>query len=162
MKRRPANPQAHRLSSRTDSPNHQRTANPLILEPPPPRPDWSLVKEGNERWENLEPGPYLDLLSDSVQVYLRGARYGPDEYEKVVRSMMPAYEAYAIEVGDIHVDVLGREAVVVSYPHMVRAVDTTGTSETFQAALTSVVHRQNGEWKVVQMHESRARPTRSE
>lgn len=104
----------------------------------------ALVQEWATAWSALEPGPYLDLYSDSVQFYYRGARSPRPTFEKQVRSLMAGHRTYRIEPINPQIDVLAEDAAVASFRYKGRAVDTTGNARDVSAAVTLVYQRRGG------------------
>lgn len=105
-------------------------------------------------WSELKPEPYLRLFSDDVQFFYQGWA-NRAEFEKNVREIMGSYSEFPVEVTDARVEVLGRDGGVATLTYRSQPVDTAGQSdEPFEAAFTLVYERRDGNWKVVQTHES--------
>ena len=122
----------------------------------------ALVQEWATAWSALEPGPYLDLYSDSVQFYYRGARSPRPTFEKQVRRLMAGHRTYRIEPINPQIDVLAEDAAVASFRYKGRAVDTTGNARDVSAAVTLVYQQRGGDWKIIQVHESVPPPEESQ
>lgn len=114
----------------------------------------SLAVEVDAAWNRLEPGPYLGYYSDDAHFYYEGSHLPREEFEQVVRQEMGAHREFSSEMIDPQVEVLGPDAGVVSFRYEGTAVDTVGNSQQMTAAITTVFERRNGEWKIVQAHES--------
>lgn len=104
-------------------------------------------------WSELEPEPYLQLYSGDVQFFF-GGWHDRAQFEKVVRKNLVGYQEYPAEIMDMEVEVLGRDAAVATLTYRAQPIDTAGESEEFEAAFTLVYERRDGDWKVVQAHES--------
>lgn len=104
-------------------------------------------------WGELEPEAYLRLYSEDVQFFFGGWN-DRAQFEKVVRKTMAGYQEYPAEIMDMEVEVLGRDAAVATLTYRAQPVDTAGESDEFEAAFTLVYERRDGNWKVVQAHES--------
>lgn len=74
-----------------------------------------LAQEMATAWSALKPEPYLNLYSDDVQFYFRGARSTRAEFEKQVRKIMRGYQTYTIEPINPQIEVLGEDAAVASF-----------------------------------------------
>lgn len=114
----------------------------------------SLVAEVDAAWSRLEPGPYLAYYSDDVHFYYQGSHLPRKKFEQVVRQQMGAHQEFSTEMMEPRVEVLGPDAGVVSFRYEATAVDTAGSSQQLTAAVTAVFERRDGEWKIVQAHES--------
>lgn len=114
----------------------------------------SLTEEVDAAWRQLEPGPYLDYYSDDAHFYYDGTHLPRAKFEAVVREEMAAYDEFSTTMGEPQVEVLGPDAGVVSFRYEATAVDTAGNSEQMTAAVTAVFERRDGQWRVVQAHES--------
>jgi uncharacterized protein (TIGR02246 family) len=121
-----------------------------------------LVQEWATAWSALKPEPYLDLYSEDVQFYYRGTRSPRRTFVKQVRSLMEGYQTYRIEPGDPQIDVLAENAAVASFRYKGQAVDTTGNARDVSAAVTLVYQRRDGDWKIIQVHESVPPPDESQ
>lgn len=114
----------------------------------------ALTEQVDAVWEQLEPEPYLTHYSDDAHFYYEGSGLPRKKFEAVVRKEMAAYEKFSTEMMSPQVEVLGPDAGVVSFRYRGEAVDTAGSTEQLTAAVTVVFERRNGEWKIVQAHES--------
>ncbi len=114
----------------------------------------SRAEQVDAAWEQLEPGPYLGHYSDDAHFYYNGSHLPRKKFEAVVRKEMAAYEKFSTETMEPQVEVLGPDAGVVSFRYKGQAVDTAGTSQSLTAAFSLVFERRDGDWKVVQAHES--------
>ncbi len=101
----------------------------------------------------LDPEAYLQLFSDDLH-FLNREWVDRAEFEKGVRKLMAAYQEYPVDVTETRIEVLGRDAAVASLIFRAQPVDTAGESREVEAAITLVYERRDGEWKVVQAHES--------
>lgn len=113
----------------------------------------SLTEELAARVEALEPEPYLQLFSDDIQFFYRGWSEGA-QYEKEIRKATAGLREYPMEITDTKIEVLGRNGAVASLIYRSQPVDTAGQSSEVEMAWTLVFERRDGEWKVVQAHES--------
>lgn len=104
-------------------------------------------------WSELEPQPYLRLFSEDLQFYFQGW-IDREEFEKRVPEIMDGLSDYSTAVTDPRIEVLGRDAGVVTLIYRAQPVDTAGESHEFKAVFTLVYERRDGRWKVVQVHES--------
>lgn len=114
----------------------------------------SLAEEVDAAWTDLEPAPFLQLFSDDIQFYYQGSRLGRAEFEEVVKEEMSAIEKWSTEITDFRVEVLGPHAAVASFQYEGQWMDTAGETRDIAAAVTLVFERRDGEWTVVQAHES--------
>lgn len=114
----------------------------------------TLTEQVDAAFEALDPQPYLAYYSDDAHFYYDGSHLPAKEFEEVVRQEMAKYRKFSTTVMDPQVEVLGRDAGVVSFRYRGRAADTAGNSQKLTAAVTVVFERRNGEWRVVQAHES--------
>lgn len=114
----------------------------------------SLTRQVDTAFTQLEPGPYLRYYSEDAHFYYRGAHLPKKKFETVVRREMAAFERYSTEILDPRVEVLGPNGGVVSFRYRGQVADTTGDTRSVSAAVTLVFERRNGQWKVVQAHES--------
>lgn len=114
----------------------------------------SLTRQVDTAFTQLEPGPYLRYYSEDAHFYYRGTHLPKKKFETVVRKEMAAFERYSTEILAPRVEVLGPNGGVVSFRYRGQVADTTGNARSVSAAVTLVFERRNGEWKVVQAHES--------
>lgn len=114
----------------------------------------ALTHQVDSAFKALEPGPYLALYSDDTHFYYDGSHLPRKKFEAVVQKEMQAFESFSSSMMEPQVEVLGPDAGVVSFRYEGTAVDTAGNSQKMTAAITAVFERRNGEWKVVQAHES--------
>lgn len=115
------------------------------------------------RWNQLEPAPYARLYSEDMQFYLRGARFARSRsgFEKKIQGLMAAYESYTIEPSDPQIRALGPDAAVASFTYTGQAVDTAGSSQNVQPAITLLYERREGDWTNSLAHESVVPPEQS-
>lgn len=104
-------------------------------------------------WSELEPEPYIRLFGEDLQFYFQGW-IDREEFEKQVPEIMDGLSDYSTQVTDPRIEVLGRNAGVVTLIYRAQPVDTAGESSEFEAVFTLVYERRDGRWKVVQVHES--------
>lgn len=106
-----------------------------------------------------DPGPYLQLFGEDAPFYTEGARFSRTEHEKRVHEIVEASPAENIELDnpDPEVDVLGPRSAVASMLVRGQVTDTAGERRRIPGrAITFVFQLRDGEWKVVQAHESSA------
>lgn len=105
-----------------------------------------------------DPAPYLQLFAKDAPFYTEGARFSRAEHEKRVHKMVEASSAKNIELNtDPEVDVLGPRSAVASMLLRGQVTDTAGERRKISGgAITFVFQLRDGEWKVVQAHESSA------
>lgn len=114
----------------------------------------SVLEDVNDAFFALEPGPYLDYFPDDFHLYGRADYLTRTEYGKGIRQVMARDRDWSGDVGDVQVEVLGRDAGVASYTYRTTVVDTAGDEEEVTGAVTVVFERREGEWRVVRAHES--------
>lgn len=114
----------------------------------------ALTHQVDSAFRALEPEPYLALYSEDTHFYYDGSHLPRKKFEAVVRKEMGAFEEFSTTMMEPQVEVLGPDAGVVSFRYRGEAVDTAGNSQKLTAAITAVFERRDGEWKVVQAHES--------
>lgn len=114
----------------------------------------SVTEEIDAAWKGLEPGSYLAHYGDDAWFYYDGAALDRATLEGLVREEMDRVERWSSEVVDPQVEVLGTDAGVVSFRYEGEWEDTAGEVRGIEAAFTAVFERRDGEWKVVQAHES--------
>lgn len=114
----------------------------------------ALTRQVDSLFKALDPEPYLALYSGDTHFYYDGSHLPRKKFEAVVRKEMKAFERFSTTMMEPQVEVLGPDAGVVSFRYRGEAVDTAGTTREMTAAVTVVFERRNGEWKIVQAHES--------
>lgn len=114
----------------------------------------AVAEEWNAAWAELDPEPYLAHYGDEARFYYQGAELDRAALGEVVREEMAGIERWSTELVDPRVEVLGPDAGVVSFRYEGEWEDTDGETRDIEAALTLVFERRDGEWTVVQAHES--------
>ena len=102
------------------------------------------------------PEPYLQLYRKDAPFYAAGARFSRSEHEQLVENNFSesACSNREVKPSEPEVDVLGPGAAVASVRLRGTAADSAGETREVHAAKTLVYELQDGEWKVVQAHES--------
>ena len=118
----------------------------------------SVLEDFNDTYLALEPDPYLDYFPEDFHFYVRGSHLTRMEYGESIREVMGGDRSWSADVGEVDVEVLGRDAGTASYTYRATIVDTAGAGEEVTGAVTVVFERRDGAWKVVQAHESFAPP----
>ena len=108
-------------------------------------------------WSRLDPDAYLALFSEDVGFYERGKRLTRADLEAAVRRGTTRLREIGWEAkitGGPYVEVLGPDAAVATFLYQARIGGNTRDARDLAAAWTLVYERRNGEWRVVQAHES--------
>lgn len=114
----------------------------------------ALTDEVGAAFEELEPEPYREFFSDDFVAYARGSRMSRSEWQKEIRRFMSEVRDISHEPTSRDVEVLGPDAAVVSQQNVGGGVVADGDSFHSTVAETFVWERRDGEWKIVQHHES--------
>ena len=114
----------------------------------------ALTDEVGAAFEELEPEPYREFFSDDFVAYARGSRMSRAEWQKEIRRFMSEVRDISHESTSHDVEVLGPNAAVVSQQKVGGGVIADGDSFHSTVAETFVWERREGEWKIVQHHES--------
>ena len=105
-------------------------------------------------WNNLNAEQMIQLHSEDLQYYYGGKRMAPRAtFERVLRDDIIPNESYSIKMVDPHVQVIGSNAVVVSFFLRGESKRKEATSP-FAAAVSLVLEKRNGKWKIIHIHES--------
>lgn len=112
------------------------------------------VAELVEAWGSLDPDRYLDLFSSDSHWLYEGVPIDPEMLDGMVRSYMGSHAEAEYAWEDTSVEVLGPDAALFAGTFSLRQVDKAGKESSDQGAVTFVLERRNGQWKVVHAHES--------
>lgn len=114
----------------------------------------ALTDEVRAAFEDLEPAPYRAFFSDDFVAYARGSRVSRSEWQKEIRKFMSGLRDISHEPTSRDVEVLGPDAAVLSQQKVGGGVVADGDSFHSTVAETFVWERRDGEWRIVQHHES--------
>lgn len=105
-----------------------------------------------------DPAPYLQLFGKDAPFYTEGARLSRAEHEKGVHEEAETSSPKNLEFTktEPEVDVLGPRSAVASMLIRGQVTDSAGERRKISGAITLVFQLRDGEWKVVQAHESSA------
>lgn len=105
-------------------------------------------------WNNLNAENMIKLHSKDLQYYYGGKRMAPRAtFERVLQEDIIPNETYSIKMVDPHVQVMGSGAAVVSFLLRGETTRKEATSP-FAAAVSLVLEKRNGKWKIIHIHES--------
>lgn len=114
----------------------------------------ALTDEVRAAFEDLEPERYREFFSDDFVAYVRGSRVSRSEWQKDIRKFMNGLRDISHEPTSRDLEVLGPDAAVVSQQKVGGGVIADGDSFHSTVAETFVWEHRDGEWKIVQHHES--------
>ncbi|MDX1585399.1 MAG: nuclear transport factor 2 family protein [Balneolaceae bacterium] len=114
----------------------------------------ALSEAANRAWQNLDPEDYMSYYGADAHFYFQGAYYSRDTFEEIVYSYLGQLRESSLTMINPIVDVLGPNGAVISYEYTGYNADTTGRVDSTRAAFTAVFKKEQGEWLIVQAHES--------
>lgn len=100
-----------------------------------------------DAWESLDKDRILSFHSDDIRYYWlgKGTISSNSDFARLLDQILPGIKSWSVQVKDQHVEVLGRDAAVVSFL-------------TQAGASTYVFERRDGQWKIINIHESEPIP----
>lgn len=120
----------------------------------------ALTEAFNAAWQEMDPEHILQFYNDDLQYYWMGTQMASLEaFEGALHAyILPRTQSYRTEMVAPRVRVLGPDVAVVGFLSRGEVVRRTGETEPIEGAVTLIFARQEGEWKIVHVHESGAAP----
>lgn len=114
----------------------------------------TLARDYNSAWELLNPDSILTFHAPRFEYYWFDQRFVED-FEPVLRQeWLAGVRSYSIEMFDASVRVLGSDGAVVSFLFRDSEVSSAGDTIQGSGALTYVMERFDGIWKISRVHHS--------
>lgn len=118
----------------------------------------SITEKYNNTWETLDMEQVAKFHSDMSFRYYRNMGSGiksNDDFKKLMPQYMNVIKSWKMEVSNQVVQVLGKNAAVISFIGKAEMIDKDNkSSDSGSGAYTYVWKKLNGEWKIVHIHES--------
>lgn len=117
-----------------------------------------VAEQYNLAWESLNADNISNFHTDDFHYYWRGVKQSStrQEYHKVMEEeILPTMSKWSMTITDISAKPLGKDAAVVSYVVDTEVILADGTPYNYgSGALSYVLERADGGWKVALVHES--------
>ncbi len=116
----------------------------------------AITEAYNHAWELLDADSISEFHSDYIHYYWRGviAASNKVEFDHLLKQLLPSMKEYKHTTIDPFIEVLGPDAAMTSFQFDGEIINPDGTLMDYDGALTYVFKRNDGEWKIVLVHES--------
>ena len=117
-----------------------------------------LTNRYNAAWEAVRPDSIVAFHSDDFEYYFFDARIDELSEEMLREEWIGDLDEYSIDMTGPSVEILGRDAGIVSFLFRDHGVDMAGVVTETEGALSYVFERRAGVWKLVRIHHSGPMP----